>query len=220
VVLRRLGVSLDKKVTVAIVPPAPGSCGSRGSTMVAPAGSEEDSLPLILVFADDKTDTKQILGVLAHELGHVLEYVVVNPDQSIQSVFLEGFATWAAGPYWLAWQGETSFSSAVGSYLADGSYLPLHETDGGPDTLGADGFSKLGQACLKRRDIIYTEWAAFIEYLVEEQGREKLYSLFRTPPLVSDAEESPFGRPNFPAVYGSSLERLETAWLESITVND
>jgi hypothetical protein len=35
VVLRRLGVSLDKKVTVAIVPPAPGSCGSRGSTMVA-----------------------------------------------------------------------------------------------------------------------------------------------------------------------------------------
>ena len=93
----------------------------------------------------------------------------------------------------------------------------LNQNDGFLDTVTEEAAARFGDDCLNQRDIIYTEWAAFIDYLVEEHGRERLYSLFRTPPLVSDDEAAPFRRPNFPAVYGSSLERLEAAWLERLT---
>lgn len=218
VVVERLGVSLDEKVTVAFAPSNPGACPSRGTTMFPPGRSENDPLPLIVIFADEKTDKKQIMGALAHELGHVIQLAVVDSGSSIQSIFNEGFATWAAGPYWLDWHGATSFQAAVASYIAAGSYLPLHENDGFPDTLSADAVSRFGQDCLDRRDVIYGEWAAFIEYLVDEYGRAKLYSLFQTPPLASD--EDRFLRPNFAAVYGRSLEELEVAWLERVTATD
>ena len=218
VVVGRLGVSREEKTRVTFGPPSPGPCRSRGWTMTPPAGIEDDSLPLIVIFTDENTDAKQIMGALAHELGHVLQHVAVDGGRSIQSIFNEGFATWAAGPYWLDWQGATSFQSAVASYIAAGTYLPLHENDGFLDTLSEDAVAKFGQDCLNRRDVIYTEWAAFIEYLVEEYGRPKLYSLFQTAPLVSDGDA--FLRPNFRAVYGRSLERLEAAWLARVTAND
>ena len=216
VVVGRLGVSLDEKVMVAFDTPNTGPCLSRGWTMVPP----DDSPPLIVIFADESTNAKQIIGALAHELGHVLQHDAIEGGRSIQSIFNEGFATWAAGPYWLDWQNATSFQSTVASYITAGTYLPLHENDGFLDTLSEDAVAKFGQDCLKRRDAIYTEWAAFIEYLVEEHGRPKLYSLFQTAPLVSDDEASPFLRPNFRAVYGRSLEQLEAAWLEKVTANE
>jgi hypothetical protein len=215
VVAERLGVSLDERVTVALVAPAPGPCRSRGWTMVPQRRSENDPLPKIFIFADRSTDMKQISAGFAHELGHVLEYVALN-DQSIHTMFLEGFATWAAGPFWLEWQGAASFQSAAASYLAAGTYVPLHENEAYLDTLSEAAAARLGDDCLRRRDVIYTEWAAFIEHLVAEHGRERLYSLFRTPPLESE-DGTRFRRPNFPAVYGNSLERLESAWLERLS---
>ena len=220
VVVRRLGVSLEDKVKVTFGPPNPGPCRSRGWTMVPPPGTENDSLPLIVIFADENTDAKQIVAVLAHELGHVLQYLAVDGGRSIQSIFNEGFATWAAGPYWLEWQDATSFQAAVASYVAAGTYLPLRENDGFLDTLTEEAVARFGQDCLNRRDVIYAEWAAFIEYLVEEYGRAKLYSLFQTAPLVSDDDTRPYRQPNFPAVYGSSLEELEAAWLRKVAAND
>lgn len=172
--------------------------------------------PMIVIRADQETGTDQVLAVLAHELGHIFQQRVIEGGQSIRSIFIEGFATWAAGRYWLEWQGVPSFRSAVASYIAAGTYLPLHENDGFLDTLSEDAEARLGEDCLRQRDIIYTEWGAFIEYLVDEHGRERFYSLFRVPPLVSDDEEGRFVKPNFPAVYGSSLEQLEAAWLEAV----
>lgn len=219
VVVGRLGVSLEEKITVRFAPPNPGPCRSRGWTMFSPTRDENDPLPMIVIFADENTDPKEISALLAHELGHVLQHVAVERGRSIQSIFLEGFATWAAGPYWLEWQGVASFRSAVVSYITAETYLPLHENEF-LDTLSEEAVARFGQDCLNRRDVIYTEWAAFIEYLAEEHGRERLYALLRTTPLVSPDEATPFMRPNFPAVYGSSLERLEAAWLEKVTSND
>ena len=173
--------------------------------------------PIILVFADESATADQILGVLAHEVGHVLQERVLSNEGYIASIFNEGFATWAAGPYWLTWHGMTSFQTAVADYIAAGTYLPLHQNDGFLDTLSESAASRFGKDCLNRRDIIYTEWAAFIDYLVDEHGRETLYSLFQVPPLLNDDDEGTFRKPNFPAVYGSSLERLESEWLDSIS---
>ena len=217
VVVERLGVSLEQTVTLVFAPPNPGPCRQRGAAMFPAPGTEADRPPTVWIFADESTDPKQISAAWAHELAHAVQAFAIDGGRSISSMFVEGFATWAAGPYWLEWQGADSFRSAVATYIAAGSYLPLHEHDGFLDTLSEEAAVKLGADCLNQRDIIYTEWAAFIDYLVEEHGRERLYSLFRTPPLVSDDEAAPFRRPNFPAVYGSSLERLEAAWLERLT---
>jgi hypothetical protein len=219
VVTERLGVSLDYRIKVSFGLPNPGPCRSRGATMTPPPGSGDDSPPLIFIFADANTDRKQILAALAHELGHALQYSAVDGGRALASIFLEGFATWAAEPYWLEWQGAPSFESLIASYIRAGNYLPLHENDGFLDTLSPEAAARFGDDCLRQRDIIYTEWAAFIDYLVEQYGRERLYSLFRTPPLASD-EHVELRLPNFPAVYGSSLERLEAAWLETITAAD
>ena len=213
VIVERVGVSLDQKVTVRFAPPNPSPCRPRGATVLPRPGS--NGMPVMIIFADENTDSKQISAGVAHELGHVLEVVALNAE-SIASVFLEGFATWAAGPYWLEWQGAASFRSAVASYIATETYLPLHENDGVLDTLSDEAASRLGEDCLSHRDIVYTEWGAFVEYLVEEHGRDRLHALFRAPPLVSDDRARPLRRPNFPAIYGMPLERLEAAWLETI----
>jgi hypothetical protein len=216
-VVERLGVSLEEQVRVVFAPPNPGPCRQRGAMMYPPPGAETNRPPLVWIFADENTDPKQISAAWSHELGHAVQYFAVEGGRSLASIFVEGFATWAAGPYWLEWQGEDSFRSAVASYIAAGSYLPLHENDGFLDTLSDEAVARFGDDCLNQRDIIYTEWAAFIDYLVEEHGKETLFALFRAPPFIKDDELPPFMRPDFRAVYGSSLEQLEAAWLERLT---
>jgi hypothetical protein len=216
-VMERVGVSLAHPIMVVFRPPSSVPCASRGATMTPAPGSDDDFLPLIFIFADANTDREQISAVWAHELGHALQYSALEGGRSLGSMFLEGFATWAAGPYWLEWQGADSFESLIASYIAAGSYVPLRENDGFLDTISAEAAQRLGDACLAQRDIIYSEWAAFIDYLVEQHGKERLYSLFKTPPLVRDDDQARYLLPNFPAVYGSSLERLEAAWLAAIT---
>jgi hypothetical protein len=217
VVVERLGVSLDERTWLTFAPPNGGQCPSRGATMFPPPGVETDQRPSILIFADANTDPKQISAAWTHELGHTVQMFAIDGGPSIASMFVEGFATWAAGSYWLDWQGADSFRSVVASYIEAGTYLPLHENDGFLDTVTEAAAARFGDDCLNQRDIIYTEWAAFIDYLVEQHGRDTLYSLFRTPPLAGDDETAPLRRPNFPAVYGSSLERLEAEWLAYLT---
>lgn len=214
VVVERLGVSLEERVRLVFSPPNPGPCRQRGATMFPSRAAESDQPPIVWIFADGNTDPKQISAAWAHELGHAVQAFAIDGGRSLGTMFVEGFATWAAGPYWLEWLGADSFRSAVTSYVAAGTYVPLHENDEFFDTLSEEAAAKFGDDCLRQRDIIYTEWAAFIDYLVEEHGRERLYSLFRAPPLVNEAV--PVRRPNFPAVYGSSLERLEAEWLERL----
>jgi hypothetical protein len=66
---------------------------------------------------------------------------------------------------------------------------------------------------LKRRDILYTEWAAFIDHLVDEYGRDKLYELIQTGAPLSDPTS---GTPDFVSIYGRTLPQLEAAWLRTL----
>jgi hypothetical protein len=56
---------LDGRVALVIQPPASNLCGLRGLTKV--------SSPSISIMADAQTGKRQFLGVLAHEMGHVVE---------------------------------------------------------------------------------------------------------------------------------------------------
>jgi hypothetical protein len=169
--------------------------------------------PLVFVFIDASTGSKQIAGVFAHELGHILHIVAIHNGRTLPSNFAEGFATWAAGRYWLDWMNETSFRSAVAKLVDTGAYLALHENDGRPDAVGTQAANRYGEGCLRRRDILYTEWAAFIEYLVDEYGKDKLYELIQAgAPL--DAQT--FVALDFVSIYGRPLPQLEAAWLQTI----
>jgi hypothetical protein len=70
--------------------------------------------------------------------------------------------------------------------------------------------------CLVLRDTIYTEWASFLDYLIQKYGWEKLPALFESPDYERRRREIIMKPPDFQAVYGSSLNQLEAAWLEHL----
>jgi hypothetical protein len=200
----RLGTSAEQEVPVIFRPPSLAPCPPRGL-----AGSRP---PRIFIYADDETSRDQILGVLAHELGHVL---IMARFQQIPRALNEGLSTWASAQYFNAWQGILSLDAAVRSYLDDSTYLPLHQnyhlTDINP---GAEGSS---DSCISRRETLYTEWASFLGYLIERYGMERLEKLIATVPDPEMTGRGVTVKPaNFEAVYGSSLNQLEAAWLRHI----
>lgn len=208
-VASRLGVSIADRIAVTFSPPEPGLCPSRARIFpITP-------LPPIFIYIDESTGSKQISGAFAHELGHVLHLVAIHNGRTLSSNFAEGFASWAAGRYWLDWMDETFFQSAVAKLVDTGAYLPLHENDGQTDTVGAQAANRYGEDCMKRRDILYTEWAAFIDYLVDKYGRDKLYELIRTGAPLSDPTS---GAPDFASIYGSTLPQLEAEWLRTLVI--
>src|SRR5690606_33963642 len=152
IVADRVDASLDQKITLVFDYPRPGHCPSRAWTTAS-----RDSLPMIFVLASEDTPAAQIKGALAHEVGHVLDEAAIASRREL-AIIREGFATWAAGPYWLEWKGVRSFRSAIASYKAAGMYLPLHENEGFLDTLSEDAAQRFGEDCLYYRDLIYTEW--------------------------------------------------------------
>src|SRR5687767_11089734 len=60
---KRLDTRLSSRVIVTFVKPELVNCPARGRTFV--------DKHIIQIFADEETSKEQILGVLAHELGHV-----------------------------------------------------------------------------------------------------------------------------------------------------
>lgn len=205
----RLEVTTNMKTVVLFQRPDTSPCPSRGLTMPP---SEFEAM--IVIYADQSTSHTQIMGVLAHELGHVLS--LRNSEQRwmpAETGHSEGLATWGAEKYWHAWQGSQSFDASVRSYLEQSKYLPLREHyDLEPAYSRGD--------CLERRDILYTEWASFIDFLLSEYGYERLEALFRS--LKSEEVETDEGRmlyvtpADYPGVYGLELNQLEAQWLEHI----
>jgi len=121
-------------------------------------------------------------------------------------------ATWAAGRYWPAWK-RASFNALVRSYLDEVTYLPLYEN--------LDlSLAYAGANCIEKRDILYSEWAAFIDFLLTTYGVDQLGVLFRSSPPEEteiDGEEVVISRPpDFEGVYGSALNQLEAAWLNQL----
>ena len=84
------------------------------------------------------------------------------------------------------------------------------------DLHGIYPWQNAGKDCLARRDKIYSEWASFLGYLIQNYGWEKAHRLFRLPaPVRSDGKIFHFP-PDYEGIYGKSLNQLEEEWLKSI----
>lgn len=200
-VSKRLDMTVSEKVVVIFTPPNSGNCAPRGTTF-------HEQQPTIVIFADKDTSKEQILAVLAHELGHVF---IHQKYENLSDVALnEGMATWAAGDYWKGWKG-VDFNSGVVGFVNDKTYLPLFQNfdmskaydDNSPD-------------CIIHRDVLLTEMASFLDYLIQNYGLEKLATLFdvRQPELTNN--QRIIYPPNFKDVYGLEFNQLEYEWLKTL----
>ncbi len=198
---KRLNATGNEKVIVAFAPPNSGNCAPRGITF-------HEQRPTIVVFADQNTSKEQILSVLAHELGHVF---IHQKYKNLSDVALnEGMATWAAGNYWKDWKGF-DFNSGVTAFVKDKTYLPLSQNfnmgkaynDNSPD-------------CIINRDLLLTELASFLDYLIQNYGSEKLSALFDIPQSELMNNQRIVYPPNFKDVYGLEFNQLEYEWLKTL----
>jgi hypothetical protein len=199
-VSRRLETAIDEKVIVAFIPPITGNCAPRGTTF-------HEQKPIIVIFANQDTSKEQILAALAHELGHVF---IHQKYENLSDVALtEGMATWAAGDYWKEWKG-VDFDSGVKSFVNDETYLPIFQNY---DMSKAYDDSS---DCITHRDILLTELASFLDYLIQNYGLERLSVLFdiRQPELVNN--QRVVYPPSYSDVYGLELNQLEYEWLKTL----
>ncbi len=204
----RLKTTTDIQTVVLFVPPDTFSCPTRGMTIPP---SELNELPIVYIYANEYTSHAQVVAVLAHEIAHVLQSVGRERRwDSPHRPLNEGLATWAAGKYYFTWQGTSSFDASVRSYLDGAAYLPLYENY---DL----SLAYSGEDCIEKRDILYTEWAAFIDFLLTSYGPDQLKALLRSSPL-EEAERGGqkvliYTPADFEGVYGSALNQLEAVWL-------
>ena len=220
-VSRRMGTELEDKLAVSVYEPMGGACPVRGSLgfslefaegEAAPETLEGiyDGTPELSIFADETTSLEQLLGVLAHELGHALHHQGFAPFPA-PSGFTEGLATWAAGSYWTDWQQSASLSDSVRTYFENGTFLALQDDI---ELRGVYPNDATG-ACLTRRNTLYTEWAAFSEFLISEYSLGTFRKFLSTSEAVYQEEEITFTELDFLGVYGKSFETLQEDWLES-----
>ncbi|MDP9350990.1 MAG: hypothetical protein M3P51_05560 [Chloroflexota bacterium] len=171
----------------------------------------------IYIYVGEGVSDAQIATALPHELAHVLHEQVAGGN--VASVTLaEGFATYAQGRYWPLWDEATGFQGAVRRFREEGSYMPLTRS-----TLPCD---------TDTRDRIYTERAAFVEWLIKGYGRERFLRVNRLSASPEDSElqedELPYIEPpvleenptyehaHWKEVYGKDLGELEQEWLSSL----
>lgn len=199
-VSKRLGSRLGGRVVVTFAPPESVTCPARGR-----AFREQR---VIQILADEETSEEQILGVLAHELGHLF---VAQKYKNLNDVALnEGMATWAAGDYWNEWKGS-DFNDSVRDFIDEGSYLPLFENYDFEKAYDPDA-----PDCVTHRDILYTEMASFLDYLVQSYGMELLSALLDVPQSESIDNKRIVYPPNYKDVYGLEFNQLEYEWLRSL----
>ncbi|MBN1265735.1 MAG: M48 family metalloprotease [Anaerolineales bacterium] len=197
----RLDTAISEKVKVIFLLPRAGKNPARGTTF-------HEQQPVIVIFADQNTSKEQILAVLAHELGHV---VIHHKYQDVNDLALdEGMATWAAGEYWEDWKG-TDFNSGVRAYIQNGTFLPLFQ-----NYYLEKAFENDSPDCIFFRDILLTEMASFMDFLIQNYGTEYLSSLFATrQPESADGQRVVYP-PNFKDVFGLEFNQLEYEWLRTL----
>lgn len=204
------------KVQLAFMPPETNACPVRGL-------AAQENPPSVLIYADENSSRDYLLAVLAHELGHAIPYEGFPGGLPDDTALTEGLATWASGRYWARWKRVSGLDALVRGYIREGTYEPLHENitmegiypwQNGASSAGAQGGE---DECLARRDRLYTQWGAFLGYLIDTYGWEKAHRLFESP-----REEREGGRvisfpPDFQGVYGKALNQLEAEWLARLS---
>jgi hypothetical protein len=197
----RLHLTLDNKTILIFLPKGKGNCAARGMTL---NGTQQ----VILIYADQDSSLKQMIATLAHELGHVFinKYYVNLSALALN----EGLATWIAGDFWTNWKGY-SFDDGVRLSLRENSYLPLFQN------FDMNKAYSDSADCLTSRDKLLTEFASFIEYLIQTYGMSNLILLINTPQSATINSQRVIYPPDFYNVYGLQLNQLEYNWLIDLT---
>lgn len=193
----------------------PGQCPVRG---LAITGRVSGPLQAWVV-AEDKTASDQVIAVAAHEIAHHFGWARFGGIGD--SLLGEGLATWLARESWLRWHGWDSLDEAVRGFRSAGTYVPFAQRDEvqGPVS---------DEACLARRDTLYTEYASFVGFLIDGYGLVRFEELAETiatvaitvrpgPPTPTPSRALRAPMPDYQAVYGRSLEELEQEWLRQLT---
>lgn len=192
----RTGISVEGFISVLVRPAMSMACPFRGR-----ASSDQ-----IEIFGDSSWSREEWLGVFAHELGHVLQFRGGPGVAYLGGQFGQGYASWAGGRYWTDMQGYSSMHAAVRDYLEREAFLPLSTPAEFADREETDGAAD----CIARRDIVLTEWASLIEYLVESDGLEAFYARGEAA-----LEAGPDGD-DYLSIFGRSFEQIEADWLEAV----
>lgn len=212
-VSRRLGAAYAGSIDVLFRKPPGAACPPRGMALAEPPRDLQEA-PIIYVFAGDDTGRDQILGVLAHEVAHVLHGRALEHGRSGNRALDEGFAHWLSADYVYAWYGTSSYDALVRGYLEAGSYLPLYEHVE-LRSVYAD-LSTDATDCLQRRDQLYSQWGSFIGFLIDAYGMESFLELMESPTRELSAEEATVHPPDYQRVYGLALNQLEAEWLRRL----
>ncbi len=180
-VQQRTEIQLSQRVRVVLTQDE--SCGFHGITY--------SDVRVITIYSCPGVASQRVVNIAAHEFVHQLEHDRYGPPHLSADLLLsEGFATWGAGRYWLG--GEPTFAAFAARYQHNGSALPLSTHYAG---LGIDAMN-----------VLYYEWAAFVDYLLAQYGRAAFDALY-----VSGGGQQP-GAASYSAVYNLSLSALEANW--------
>jgi hypothetical protein len=162
-----------------------------GSAGCALSGVAYTDIRVVRVQTCDGIARGRAVAILAHEYVHQLQHDRYGPPHlSADLILSEGMATWGAGDYWLG--GHPDFRSYVRQQRADGASYPL-----------ATHYSGLG---IDAMNILYYQWAAFVEFLIDTRGREAFDALYLS------GGGAP-GSADYLGVYGVGLETLEAEWI-------
>jgi hypothetical protein len=205
-----LDTDLDRGVNVLLTAADQGSCPFRAMTHFF------DDDGTIVLYHDPDWNDKTLEGVLAHEIGHVLHSQVLGRRSELfgDHGLREGIATWAAGKHWLAMLGFNTLADAVSHYRNSGTYLGLADNYQFEVTRSPDGSAK---ECLDQRDILYTEWAAFVDFLIDRHGLARVLEVsgWYAPivPHGNTIRQTPL---DYRRAFGKTLAELERDWLLEI----
>lgn len=180
-VQQRTGIGLAARVRVVIS--QDGACGFHGVTY--------SDIRVIYIYSCAGIARERVVNIAAHEFVHQLQQDRYGPPHlSADLILSEGFATWGAGRYWLG--GKRDFASFAREYRDSGAELPL-----------ATHYSAVG---LGGMNVLYYQWASFVDYLLATHGRERFDQLY-----VSGGGQQP-GQAQYAAAYGQSFADIEAAW--------
>jgi hypothetical protein len=203
---RLQNAQVKEKIHLGFLPSDPQTCPVRGL-------ASHDHPPVILIYAAPDSSPSYLLGVLAHETGHAISSEGFPEGMPGDLALAEGLATWSSEKYWMNWMNAPSLDSMVSGYLQHGAYESIRENF---DLHGIYPWQNAGKDCLARRDKVYSEWASFLGYLIQNYGWDKAHRLFRLPEAQHSSGKIFSFPPDYEGIYGKSLNQLEEDWLQSI----
>ena len=195
------------KISVAFLPAQKTICPIRGL-------ASSDDPPTIILFADPGVAEDYLKGVLSHEVGHAIPAQGFEGGLPNDISLTEGLASWASGKYWDAWMGTPGIHYLVRQYIDSGKYLPLAAN---VDLPGVYPWQEgAGADCLARRDQVYSQWASFIDFLLQRYGWAKVHQLFESASTAKKGGQEMKHPTDYQGIVGKSLEQLESEWLEFV----